>query len=352
MSPTTSPTRSTLRSHRHLFSRGLCLCCVDNSCGGDAITPVQSEINDAQIMEMLASPLFSQQEKASADQPEIYRSRREKFWTTLIFVPIKQWDPLAWFHTGARVTVIERSDPPSMKTKISHPHVIKWTKAKVHGNSDSFSCLVKITEQAESSERWGGQLMDFQSTDSIHEFYGIDGEPIEFERNLFPGCTSLELLRKIYGDLQRRNIDPEKFGNRLVFMSMFNDVDSIKKKRTKMNVFQNCEEIKDYAKRFTRGQWTFCGPGSEERWCGTCACTPEGKWNSVTALMLQRFEEIRRPINTGVSALSCGVRKRKEKQRHRSSHSGNFQHGTLILNHSPRESTQYSQSSVKLECTV
>ena len=114
------------------------MCYVDNSCEGDAIPPVQSEINDAKIMEMLASPLFSQQEKASADQPEIYRSGREKFWTTLIFVPIKQCHQIALFHTGARVTVIERSDPPSIETKLSHPHVIKWTKAKVHGNSDSF----------------------------------------------------------------------------------------------------------------------------------------------------------------------------------------------------------------------
>ena len=49
--------------------------------------------------------------------------------------------------------------------------------------------------------------MDFQSTVSIQEFCGIDGEPVEFEWNLFPGLTSLALLRKIHGDLQRRNID-------------------------------------------------------------------------------------------------------------------------------------------------
>ena len=72
-----------------LFSRRLSLCCVDNSCEDDAIILVESEINDAQIMELLASPLFSQETEASADQPEIYHSGREKFWTTLIIVPIK-----------------------------------------------------------------------------------------------------------------------------------------------------------------------------------------------------------------------------------------------------------------------
>ena len=69
----------------------------------------------------------------------------------------------------------------------------------------------------------------------------------------FPGCTSLELLRKIYGDLQRRNIDREKYGDRLAFVSMFNDVNSIKKTMKEHECVPNSEEIKDYAKRFTRG---------------------------------------------------------------------------------------------------
>ena len=51
--------------------------------------------------------------------------------------------------------------------------------------------------------------MDFQSTVSIRDFYAFDGQPIDFEWNLFQGRTSLELLQKIYGDLQRRNIDPD-----------------------------------------------------------------------------------------------------------------------------------------------
>ena len=55
----------------------------------DAITPVQSEINDAQIIDMLASPLFSPETEATADQPEMFHSGRKKFGTTLIIVPIK-----------------------------------------------------------------------------------------------------------------------------------------------------------------------------------------------------------------------------------------------------------------------
>ena len=55
-----------------------------------------------------------------------------------------------------------------------------------------------------------GRAADGFSINSFHSrLYGIGGQPIDFEWNLFQGLTSLELLRKIYGDLQRRNIDPE-----------------------------------------------------------------------------------------------------------------------------------------------
>ena len=61
---------------------------------------------------------------------------------------------------------------------------------------------------AEAAERWEGQLIVFQSTVSNHELFGLDGEPIEIEWNILPGVTSLEMLRKIKDDLQRRNIQP------------------------------------------------------------------------------------------------------------------------------------------------
>ena len=52
----------------------------------------------------------------------------------------------------------------------------------------------------------------------------IDGEPIEFERNIFP-LTSTEILRQIQKDLKHRQMNPEEFEGRILFMSMFNDID-------------------------------------------------------------------------------------------------------------------------------
>ena len=46
---------------------------------------------------------------------------------------------------------------------------------------------------------------------SYRELLGIDEEPIEFEWNIIPGFSSLQILQKIHNDLRERNIEPEKF---------------------------------------------------------------------------------------------------------------------------------------------
>ena len=53
-----------------------------------------------------------------------------------------------------------------------------------------------MTDLADANRRWEGQLEELQQTDSYRELFGVDGEPIEFEWNVFPGLTSLEILRK------------------------------------------------------------------------------------------------------------------------------------------------------------
>ena len=62
-----------------------------------------------------------------------------------------------------------------------------------------------------SEPQMENQYEDFRQSDSYSFFFfGIDGEPIEFEWNIFPGLTSLELLQKIQKHLQDQNIEPEK----------------------------------------------------------------------------------------------------------------------------------------------
>ena len=61
---------------------------------------------------------------------------------------------------------------------------------------------------------------------------------------------------------------------------MFNDIDWTKKGNAGICIL-NTEKIKEYAKMFSQGHWTFLGPGNEKKWHGTLLYTPEGKWDST-----------------------------------------------------------------------
>ena len=64
-----------------------------------------------------------------------------------------------------------------------------------------------------------------------------------------------------------RNIKPEEFTDRIIFMSLFNDIDWSKRGNDEICI-SNAEKFKDYAMKFLRGHWTFLGPGSEKKWNG------------------------------------------------------------------------------------
>ena len=74
-----------------------CSASTHNSYEDGATTPVESEINDAQIIGMLASPLFIHEREASADQPRIYHSRRENSGQSSSSFRSNIGNPMTWF---------------------------------------------------------------------------------------------------------------------------------------------------------------------------------------------------------------------------------------------------------------
>ena len=75
---------------------------------------------------------------------------------------------------------------PWMRSTLCHDQVIKWAKAKVHVYSDSVLCLGKMQSHSEANEKWKDQISVFPQDKEYAELSGIDGEPIEFEWNVFP----------------------------------------------------------------------------------------------------------------------------------------------------------------------
>ena len=120
-------------------------------------------------------------------------------------------------------------------------------------------------------------------------------------------------FRKTQTDSRERNIEPEKFTDRIIFMSMFNDIDWTRKGHDGICV-SNWEKVTGWAKRFSQGHWTFVGPGDEKKWYGTLLYTSEGKWDSTATQMVERFKDTRHPVFKSISALSRGIMKKKHNR--------------------------------------
>ena len=107
---------------------------------------------------------------------------------------------------------------------VSDEDVISRLHTKVYVFSDSVLCLGKVNENPQSNTAWEDRSTWFKSSPEYRALDRIDGEPVEFECNIFPGFTTLQLCSKIQELLSRLSVEPEKFPGRIIFMSMFNDI--------------------------------------------------------------------------------------------------------------------------------
>ena len=107
---------------------------------------------------------------------------------------------------------------------IGNERIINLQRTKVYVFSDSVLCLGKILQNPESNEAWEEILGWIKSSQSYRNFDRIDGEPTDFEWNIFPGFTTLQLCGKVTDLLSRLGETPENFTGRIPFMSMFNDI--------------------------------------------------------------------------------------------------------------------------------
>ena len=135
------------------------------------------------------------------------------------------------------------------------------------------------------------------------------GEPMEFEWNIFPGFTTLQLCNKVQDCLSKMSEEPEESTGRIIFMSMFNDI-SWRSKDNEKECESSAQLVSIYAKRFSPGRWSFLGPGSEKKWYSTHDTKPQEEWDRVEELMI-KFSESGHPIFRATSPLSRGTLKSK-----------------------------------------
>ena len=187
--------------------------------------------------------------------------------------------------------------------------VINVQRTKVYVFSDSVLCLGRILQHPDSNEAWKKRIEWIITEKSYRDYDGIDGEPTEFEWNIFPGFTTLQLCGKINDLLSDLGETPETFTGRILFMSMFNDI-SCDRKGNKEECLANARVVKVLARKFGVGQWSFIGPGSEKKWY-SAENSPQGAWDHIADEMLLEFAESGHPTFRATTPLSRCILKSK-----------------------------------------
>ena len=128
--------------------------------------------------------------------------------------------------------------------------IINLQRTKVYVFSDSVLCLGKIQQNPESNEAWEQRFGWIKSSQSYRTFDRIDGEPTEFEWNIFPGFDTLQqLCDKVKSSLSRLGETPENFTGRILFMSIFNDI-SCGTRDNEQECLANAGFVSLYARKF------------------------------------------------------------------------------------------------------
>ena len=81
--------------------------------------------------------------------------------------------------------------------------VINLQSTTVYVFSDSVLPFGRILQHPDSNEAWKNRIAGDKSVRSYRDYDAINGEPTEFEWNIFPGFTSLQLCGKVTDLLSR-----------------------------------------------------------------------------------------------------------------------------------------------------
>ena len=152
----------------------------------------------------------------------------------------------------------------------------------------------------------------------------------------------MQILQNIQEDLQRSKIEPEEFGDRIIFISMFNDIDWTVKE-TKGIVFQIHTRSRRMHKDSRKDVGRSLALESESKRYENRNNKRDGKCDSIAAQMVQRFRETGHPVLTGARALSLGFLERSKGKE------------TTILNadriiYSVTQQKNFLRSGLKLVC--
>ena len=120
------------------------------------------------------------------------------------------------------VNTVKLKDSTWMSTRLLCEKAYQITNAKVYVFSDSVLCVAKMGDDPIAT--WKSKIKWYLENKHVKDMNRIDGMPTEFEWKIFPGFTTLGLLEKIQDLMKNLQCEPEHFKDRIIFMSMYNDI--------------------------------------------------------------------------------------------------------------------------------
>ena len=189
---------------------------------------------------------------------------------------------------------------------VGDEQVISLLHKKVYVFSDSVSCLGKMHQNPQSHTVWEDKSTWFKSSSQYRTLVKIDDESMEFEWDIFPGFTTLQLCNQVQEFMSKNERSARQFKGRIIFMSMFNDI-SWGSQDNEQECESSAQLVSINARRFGAGRWSFIGPGSEKKLYSTYDSRPQGEWDRVAELMMIKFGESGHPVFRTTSPPSRGT---------------------------------------------
>ena len=168
------------------------------------------------------------------------------------------------------------------------------TNAQTYIFSDSVPFVGKMGDDPIAT--WKSKIKWYSENNHVKDVNRIDGKPTEFEWKRFPGFTTLDLLKEIQSLMRNLQCEPEHFNDKIIFMSMYNDIARQEKGNKERCEYNNEQTIANSARKFHLGHWSLFGPGSEEKWYGTYTEKPDGSWDQTAGNTMKNFSESGHPI--------------------------------------------------------
>ena len=181
------------------------------------------------------------------------------------------------------LTTIDYKERSWRSTSLQCDKAVAITNAITYVFAGSVLCLESMRD--EPNESWKNRIRWYLENQHFKHMNRIDGVPMEFDWKILPGFTML-------GELQ---CEPEQFNDRIIFMSLKNDI-VWKEEGNAKKCENNSRTVANYARIFHRGRWSFLGPGSEKKWCGTHHHKPDGEMDKTAEAWCSTLPESGHPI--------------------------------------------------------